>query len=360
MDPQNIQLVISLAQLLLVLVFILVSFNLYLVFRLKEIDPFAKWNPNQINATMFMVFLVVGLIAAFVSAGSFTGMYTLIENPASEHGAKIDNMMINTTIVAILVIVITNSLLFYFSFRYRGTGNRKALYYPHNNSLELIWTLVPAVVMALLVFDGARVWHSVMMTDAPKEAVHIELNGKQFEWTIRYPGADLAFGDAQVKYIDEVNANGLGFNFEDKNGHDDLVVAELHLPVNEPIALTIRSRDVLHSATLPHFRVKMDAVPGMATHFWFTPTKTTAEMRDIRGPEFNYEMSCQQICGNAHYNMRRVVVVETREEYDAWLAKQKPFYATWKSLQAPQDAASAEPAPEVSEAEAETAISMNE
>ena len=359
MDPQNIQLVINLAQLLLVLIFILVSVNLYLVFRLKDIDPFAKWNANDINGKLFLVFLVVGLIAAFVSAGAWADMYILVKNPASEHGVKIDQMMINTTIVSVLVVLVTNSLLFYYAYRYRGTGNRKALYYADNNRLELIWTLVPAVVMAVLVFDGARVWYNIMLTDPPQEAVHIELNGKQFEWTIRYPGADLTFGDAQVRYIDEVNANSLGFNFEDKNGHDDLVVAELLLPVNEPIALTIRSRDVLHSATLPHFRVKMDAVPGMPTHFWFKPTKTTAEMRRETGnPEFNYEMSCQQICGNAHYNMRRIVVVETREDYNAWLAKQKPFYETWKSLQ-PQDAASVEPTqPEAGGAE--TAISMNE
>ncbi len=361
MDPQNIQLVINLAQGILLLIFLLVSVNLYLVFRLKDIDPFAKWNPNHINGILFLVFMIGGFIAATVSTGMWIDTFIFFSGSASEHGNDIDRMMVNTTLVTILVILVTNGLLFYFSYRYRGVGDRKALYYPHNNRLELIWTLVPAVVMALLVFDGARVWYDVMLTETPEDAVHIELNGKQFEWTIRYPGADLAFGDAKVQYINEADANTLGFNFEDKNGHDDLVVAELHLPVGETVALTIRSRDVLHSATLPHFRVKMDAVPGMPTHFKFKPTKTTVEMRKETGnPEFNFEMSCQQICGNAHYNMRRVVIVETRAEYDAWLAKQKPFYATWKSLQTP-DAAEASPeAPAELSATAEEAISMNE
>ncbi|GAB4419351.1 MAG: hypothetical protein OHK0039_31670 [Bacteroidia bacterium] len=321
---------IQLAQILLVAILALVSFNLYLILRLKEIDPFARWNPNQINGVLFMVFLIAGMIAAFVSTNTW-GKYMIFYHEAvSEHGREIDRMMWNTAGVAVFVTILTNILLFYYAWRYRARVGQKALYYPHNNKLELIWTVVPAVVLTLLVFDGVGVWHETMRK-APADAVQIEINGKQFDWTVRYPGADLEFGETHVSFIDEGAANLLGFNMEDKRGHDDLVVRELHLPVGRDVNMNIRSRDVLHSMTLAHFRVKMDAVPGMTTYFHFKPLKTTAEMRQETGNDkFDYELSCQQICGGGHWNMRLIVKVETWEEYQSWLAQQRTFYTEWQ------------------------------
>ena len=331
MDPQSLQSIIGIAQVLLVLIFGLVCLNLYLVFRLKDIDPFAKWNPNKINGTLFFVFLVVGLIAAVVSTGAWSDYYILITNPASAHGIQIDRMFMNTSIVAAFVTIVTNGLLFYFAWRYRSKDkNQKAYYLAHNNKLEYLWTGIPAVVLTILIVDGIFTWNNIM-GDPPQDAIEVEINAKQFDWTFRYPGADMDFGATKVAFINEGAGNMLGFDVNDSKGLDDVVTRELHFPVNTDITLNIKSRDVLHSPTLPHFRVKMDAVPGMPTHFTFRPTVTTDSMRIIRNnPEFDYEMSCQQICGGGHWNMRAIVVVETMEEYQAWLREQKtdkPYFA---------------------------------
>ncbi|MEL6634388.1 MAG: cytochrome c oxidase subunit II [Bacteroidota bacterium] len=322
------QSLIQLAQIILIAIFVLVCVNLYLVFRLKEIDPFKKWNPHAINGGLFMVFLIVGLIAAVVSTQEYDKYFTLLYNPNSIHGVEIDRMMWNTMFVSLFVAVVTNIFLFYFSWKYRQKKGRKALYYPHNNKLEIIWTVVPAIVLTLLIFDGVGVWHDIWAEpEEGEEVMYVEVNGKQFGWTVRYPGQDLEFGETHVSYINEDKGNTLGFNMSDKNGMDDLVTYEMHLPVGKKIDMKIRSRDVLHSATIAHFRVKMDAVPGMTTHFPFETRYTTKEyIEKFNKPEdFEFEMSCQQICGAAHNNMRLVVVVETQEEYDAWLAQQRTF-----------------------------------
>jgi len=325
---------LNISQVLLGVIFLFVIVNLVLVFRLKDIDPFRKWNPDSINGALMMMFFVVFLPLGIVGALNYGDTYTLLLDPASEHGAEIDRMQKNTFVVAILVSVITNLLLFYFSWRYSHKKDKKALYYPHNNRLEIIWTAVPAVVLTLLVFDGVGVWHEIWKKLPEDMAVeNIEVNGKQFGWTVRYPGADGEYGETNIGFINEATGNGLGFNKEDNKGYDDLVVQELHLPVNKMVHIDIKSRDVLHSMTLAQFRVKMDAVPGMPTYFNFKPTVTTAEMRERKGdPDFNYEMSCQQICGGGHWNMRLIVVVEEEEEYQKWLAQQQTFADFYKDL----------------------------
>lgn len=363
MDPQSLQSIIGIAQLLLVLIFGLVCLNLYLVFRLKDIDPFAKWNPNKINGTLFLVFFIVGLITAVWSTGAWSDYYILITNPASAHGVEIDRMFYNTTAVAIFVTVITNAMLFYFSWRYRSQDeNQKAYYYSHNNRLEYIWTAIPAIVLTVLVVDGIFTWHGIM-GEASDEALHVEINAKQFDWTFRYPGADAEFGETRVSFINEIEGNVLGFNTEDENGADDVITRELHFPVNTEIMLDIKSRDVLHSPTLPHFRVKMDAVPGMPTHFKFRPTITTDSMRILRNdPEFEYEMSCQQICGGGHWNMKAIVVVETMAEYQAWLKEQKtdkPYFAT-TATEDTSDSPQGEEANPSEEVEEDGSVSMNQ
>ena len=342
MDPQTI---ISIIQLLLVVVLGMVFVNLYLVFRLKDIDPFAKWKPDSINGALFFAFYIVGMIAATWSIWVWYDKMILMHNPASEHGVNIDQMMHLTTWVSFLVVIVTNFLLFYYCYRYSSKEGRKAYYYSHNNTLEYIWTAVPAVVMTGLIVFGIINWHKIM-GDPPADAIEIEATGEQFKWTFRYPGADMTFGETKVGFIDPLTANELGFNMNDTDGHDDIVssspVDTLYFPVNTPINLKIKSKDVLHSATLAHFRVKMDAVPGMPTNFHFKPTVTTAEMRVKTGnPTFNYEMSCQQICGGGHWNMKRVIKVVSQAEYQTWLANQKPFYDTWRTL-AGVDAADSE------------------
>ena len=360
MDAQSL---ISFAQLLIGAIFVLVMVNLYLVVRLKDIDPFRKWKSNEINGALFVVFGVVGLIAAGISYASWDDLMILVNDAASEHGEKIDSMFWRTMYVSLFVTILTNALLFYYSWRYRGKPGRKALFYPENNRLEVIWTLVPLFVLILLIGDGINTWHKIFQ-DPPEESIEVEMYAKQFDWTFRYPGVDNTFGEIGVGYINEGQGNTIGFNFEDSKGHDDILATELHLPVGVPVNFTIRSRDVLHSATLPHFRMKMDAVPGMPTNFWLTPNKTTQEMRDITGnPDFNYEMSCQQICGGAHWNMRRVVIVESMEEYQRWLGQQKAFYTSWEqNFGGPKEVNPVLPAPkELAEDQAvdQEALSLN-
>jgi cytochrome c oxidase subunit 2 len=241
--------------------------------------------------------------------------------------------------VVMFVFVVVNAVLLYFAYRYRGKEGVKATFYPHNNKLELIWTVVPAVVLSALIFYSVGVWHE-MMGDAPKDALHVELYGKQFDWTIRYAGADKKFGESNFTLIDDGIGNTVGMDLEDTKSHDDFYIMDtIVLPVNKPVKFRIVARDVLHSATMMHFRMKMDAVPGMPTSFWFTPKYTTAEMRKIKkNPEFVYEMSCQQICGGGHWNMRRIVKIVEQAEYDTWFAKQKSFYATLQEQNAPAPA----------------------
>ena len=148
--------------------------------------------------------------------------------------------------------------------------------------------------------------------------------GKQFNWMVRYPGKDNQLGLVKHTLIDATNEFGL--DFQDKATMDDFMPMEIHVPKGRPVLLKIRARDVLHSVYMPHFRLKMDAVPGMPTSFWFIPTKTTAEMQNETGnSNFKYELACAEICGRGHFAMRMVVVVEEEEDYQRWLAAQKPF-----------------------------------
>jgi cytochrome c oxidase subunit 2 len=141
---------------------------------------------------------------------------------------------------------------------------------------------------------------------------------------VRYPGSDETLGAYDFRKIDAVNDFGL--DFTDRAAFDDFSPRELHLPKGQPVEFRIRARDVLHSVFAPHFRLKMDAVPGMPTRFWFIPTKSTADMRAETGnPDFNYEIACTEVCGRGHFSMRLLVIVDEPEEYEKWKAEQKPW-----------------------------------
>src|SRR5690606_19412075 len=227
-----------------------------------------------------------------------------------------------------IVFFVTQAMLFWFAFRYQSTDKRTSFYFPHNNKLEIIWTTVPAIAMAVLVAIGLRNWGK-MTSEAPADAAVVEVVGKQFNWIIRYPGPDGVLGKRDFRNINDAN-NVLGLDWNDKAGKDDIIVenGEIHLVVNKPVKFVIGSRDVIHDVGLPHFRMKMDAVPGIVTTMWFTPLYTTKEMKEITGnPNFVYEISCDQMCGNGHYAMRGTIIVETEEEYNKWLRSQKSYYA---------------------------------
>ncbi len=246
---------------------------------------------------------------------------------ASDHGKTYDYMFIVTLVVTGIVFFITQFLLFWFAFKYQRTGEKIPYNFTHSTKLEMVWTAIPAVTMAVLVAIGLKSWFH-MTSAAPKGAMQIEMVGKQFNWISRYPGADGVLGRRNYTLIND-NDNLLGLDWNDKKNMDDIIIpnGELRLIKDKPVELIIGSRDVIHDVGLTHFRMKMDAVPGITTRLWFTPTITTKEMIAKTGnPDFVYEVSCDQMCGKGHYSMRAVVIVETQAEHDAWLQSQQSYY----------------------------------
>ncbi|RYU78020.1 cytochrome c oxidase subunit II [Hymenobacter persicinus] len=276
---------------------------------------------NRVNAILMLVFLVLGgAWFAYSFADNFGKMNPPI---ASVHGHEMERLFWITMIIIGIVFVLTQVLLFFYSYKYQHQEGRRAFFFSHNNKIEIIWTIIPAIVMAGLVFAGWKEWTKIT-GPAPKDSVVLEVMGKQFNWLVRYPGRDLKLGVVNYRLIDATNE--FGFDLNDKSGLDDFVAGEIHVPKGHPVLLKIRSRDVLHAVYMPHFRVQMYAVPGMPTKFWFTPTVTTDEMRAKLGnPKFNYELACNQICGRGHFAMKLNIVVDEPDDYVAWVAAQKSF-----------------------------------
>jgi cytochrome c oxidase subunit 2 len=283
---------------------------------------------NKINGFLLIAFLILGLIGAWYCNELYYGKTLFPQGSASVEGEKIDQMLYITIGVTGLVFVITQILLFWFAFKYQESDNNKAFYFPHNNKLEVLWTTVPAIFLTVLVVFGLKFWFKVT-GDAPKEAILVEITGHQFAWDMRYPGKDGVLGKKNYKLYNQPSGNTLGVNFEEAESHDDLHTTEMHLPVGRPVKLVINAQDVIHDVGLSHFRMKMDAVPGIPTTMWFTPKYTTEEMKVRTGnPNFVYEISCDQMCGKGHFSMRGVIVVESEADYNKWLASQKPEYLT--------------------------------
>jgi len=280
-------------------------------------------NWNNIMGICCIIFLVAGGYGAYWSLTEQGSMKLPIA--ASVHGVDIDNMFTVTSILTLIVFVITQVLLFGFLFYYRGSDKRKAYYLPHDNTIEKIWTIVPAIVLTILVVFGFFTWQKIMNTTEVKGDLNIDVTGHQFAWELRYPGKDGKLG--AVHYTMVTPLNKLGVDIKDPNSADDLQADTLVLPVNKPVRLNIHAQDVIHSVYMPHFRVQLNAVPGLPTFFKFIPTITTAEMR-VRtdNPNFEYLLYCNKICGSSHYNMQKVVKVVTEEEYQDWIAKQKPYF----------------------------------
>lgn len=309
---------------------ILVLVILYMIFKIgnlvglvkgkKEEEFSISW--NNANAIMFMIFMVVGLGSFFWYSYAHFDEYTL--PLASKHGEVTDGLFWITMWITVIAFAVIFVVMFWFTFAYKYERGRKAAYFADNHKLEILWTVVPAIVLTLLVLKGLRAWHEIT-GPASKEAVVVEMVGQQWLWMARYPGVkDKTLGHHNYKLIDA--SNEFGLDLTDKNSYDDFKSLELHIPVDQEILMKIRAKDVLHSVFLPHFRVKMDAVPGVQTHFKFTATKTTAQMREeLNNPAFNYEMACTEVCGKGHFSMKFPVVVDTQEDYQKWLESQESW-----------------------------------
>ena len=271
---------------------------------------------------------------------------SLLPPPACPTGNEYEFMFKATLTATGIVFFITQFILFWFCYKYQSTDKRTSFFLAHNNKLELLWTTVPAIVMAVLVAIGLRNWLD-LTSPAPANAMVVEVMGKQFNWMVRYPGKDNELGKRDFRKIDDAN-NIMGLDWSDPHNMDDIISqnGELHVVVNKPVKLLINSRDVIHDVGLAHFRMKMDAVPGITTTLWFTPTITTDSMKQItKNPDFVYEISCDQMCGKGHYSMRGTVIVQTQADYDKWIASQQSYYAANNAPAAPAAAGPAASGP---------------
>ena len=306
---------------------------------------------NRINAKLMLMFLIFLYFLMGYCFWYYSKFY--LPEASSEHGSLYDNLLFITLGVIMITQLITQVLIHYFSYKYHGRKGGKALFYADNDKLEFVWTIIPVIVLSGLIIYGLFTWSDIMNFDKSDDALTIELYAQRFNWKARYAGKDRVLGNANVRFVEGVNT--VGIDASDDDGMDDIVTTELHLPVNRQVVFKLRSQDVLHSAFMPHFRAQMNVVPGMITQFSFTPTVTTKEIRktdymqekmerihkirreknkelEAAGEpaldaydEFDYYLLCNKICGQGHYNMQMKIVVETEEEYEAWLKTQKTF-----------------------------------
>ena len=212
-------------------------------------------------------------------------MHWWLPETVSSYGAQIDRLFLAILWVTGIIFVLVEAALLWFLIRYRSRPGRTATYVHGNHVAELIWTLIPALIVMVLGWHSQRVWAHIQGPPPPHQLV-LEVNAEQFAWNIRYAGADGALHTA-----------------------DDIeTINQLHLPVDQVALVQLTSKDVIHSFFLPQFRLKRDAVPGLTGRVWLKPTKTG-----------HYEIVCAELCGLGHYRMRGFVTIESPAEFQAWL-----------------------------------------
>ncbi|QBN19671.1 cytochrome c oxidase subunit II [Flavobacterium nackdongense] len=357
--------------LLVILVLVLLSIALWQLTKIFDLTQVGEKDDSQVandgdnNTQGYLMFGFLAFIYIFTIYGLIKWGPLVLHTPASAHGATVDNLMNITWVLIFFVQAVTQVLVHYFSFKYRGKQGQKALYLADNNKLEVIWSGIPAIVLAGLILYGLYAWTNIMFVDENEDTIEIELYAQQFKWTARYAGTDNVLGKANVRLIEGVNT--LGVDLSDPNAQDDIVVSELHIPKGKKVHFKIRSQDVLHSAYFPHFRAQMNCVPGMVTEFAFVPTLTSDEYRALpfmvekvkkinalreakskvlvaEGKTaldpytFDYLLLCNKICGASHYNMQMKVIVDTPEDFKKWLSDKPTLVQEVKTANAPKPA----------------------
>ena len=255
---------------------------------------------SRILLALIIVALTLGAVWTFVS-----GHWWFIHS-ISEHGPKIDDQFIRTGYVVAFAFVSSQFALAYAIFRYGRRGNERSKYTHGNNKLEALWTVITAIIFIIVGVLGQFVWASIHLkqpTDA--EATNIEVVAQQFQWNFHYPGADGVFGKTNSKFINDGSLNFVGLDPDDESGKDDVQISTLVIPINHPVALRIRSKDVIHSLFVPPLRIKQDAVPGMSIRVHFTATEVG-----------KYEIACAELCGSLHYNMKTFLLALPLDEYN--------------------------------------------
>ncbi len=258
------------------------------------------------------MFVAIVLVLVIVGTVIFHFMSPWWWTPIASNWGYIDDTIIITMWVTGFVFVVVLLFMAYCVFRYHHTRGKRAAYEPENTKMEVWLTVGTAVGVAVMLTPGLFVWDEFITV--PEGAAEFEVVGKQWEWTFRFPGKDGVLGTSDVRNISDDNPFGIHPN--DANGRDDVLIedSELHLPLDKPVKVLLRSIDVLHDFYVPEFRAKMDLVPGLVTYFWFIPTRVGT-----------FDILCFELCGTGHYVMRGSVVVEEESAFQAWLQEQPTF-----------------------------------
>ncbi|HSS44839.1 MAG TPA: cytochrome c oxidase subunit II [Thermoanaerobaculia bacterium] len=252
---------------------------------MRSVAAFSPAARRVLRATLLAL---TGAVAPAMAHAVTLPIWMRLPEGVSSYSARIDGLFRLILWITGVIFVLVEALLLYFAIRYRHREGRRAQYTHGNNRLEVIWTIVPAIICVVLALLSRRTWAEIKQ-QMPADALPIEITAEQFAWNIRYTGPDGRFGTA-----------------------DDIVTLnQLHFPVGRPVVVTLRSKDVIHSFFLPEFRVKQDAVPGMSTRIWFDAMRTG-----------NWEIACAELCGLGHYRMKGFVTVESAEDFQKWLAEQ--------------------------------------
>jgi len=325
-----------------ILIFVVIATAIWQFFKilgLTKRDQVSTERENNING-----WLMLGLgifIYGLMLVSMFRGSVVLLPKlSASIEGEHIDRLFMITMILIFFVQFVTQFLIYFFTFKYRGIKGRKATFYADSHKLEMWWTVTPTVVLSMLIIYGLWTWNNVQDLSTAENPLIIEVYAKQFQWEARYAGEDNQLGVGNVRYIKGINT--MGVDMTDKYSADDIPVRELHLPKGRKVIFKFRAQDVLHSAYMPHFRAQINCVPGMTTSFGFTPSVTTLEMREYKDTkekftainelrndegkdpvEFDYILLCNKICGSSHYSMQMKIIVEEEEDFNNWLKQQK-------------------------------------
>jgi cytochrome c oxidase subunit 2 len=242
-----------------------------------------RWPGRWKTAGLFLAAAVAS--PAVASAIPF---WMKLPEGVSTYSGRVDGLFRLILWITGIIFIVVEALLLFFLFRYRHREGRRARYTHGSNRLEVIWTIVPAVICVVLALLSRATWADIKQ-HIPKEGLQVEVTAEQFAWNIRYAGPD-----NQLNTPDDV-----------------ITLNQFHFPVGQPVVVTLHSKDVIHSFFLPEFRVKQDAVPGLSTRIWFEGTRTG-----------NWEIACAELCGLGHYRMKGFVTVETPEEFRKWLGEQ--------------------------------------
>lgn len=324
---QSAQILMTRLTLILVFVFI-AAIALFVIVALKwyikhknhshHSNRFSLWF-HRAQPLLLLAFMIIFLLCVIGSTIHYSGRFLPV--PPAKPGDAAVPLFNTTLIITGIAFFLTQVLLFFLPFYFRGKATRTAAFLPENLKLEFVWTIIPAISFIVLFLWGQKLWSQIIAPPA-EDALKIEVVAEQFNWKVRYPGSDGKLGRGGFRFITQ--SNSVGLDAHDADGKDDFVPVQMHVPKGREVELRLWSKDVIHSFYVPFFHTKMDAVPGMVTRTHFTATATTDEMRaQLSNPDFNYEVACAELCGRMHFAMKLILVVDEPADFERWVLQQE-------------------------------------